>query len=196
MRPKLAVSISGQPPDCHKTRVVTRLPDGNLQYGECYYLRLRVENSGKKRAELVEVFVGELQKLEAAGVFSPDTSFAPMRLKWSYADTPELSGISPNTHRHCDVAHIIDPAVRKTFPGEHSFAPGFAKDDETILSMALEFLSQTMNYLRAPGTYRLLLVVGAANAAPVSKTLEINLIGTWYADEQKMLKDGIGVRFV
>jgi hypothetical protein len=196
VHPTLCVTISGQPPDCHKTGILTQLPDGNLQFGECYYIRLRIKNEGKKRAELAEVLVTELQKQDASGKFCPITAFAPMRLMWSYARTPELPGISPDTLRHCDVAHIIQPGVRKKFRGEDPFAPEFAKDNEAILSLDLEARSLTGNYLHPPGTYRLVLVVSAANAASVRKTLEIKLTGTWYTHEQKMLQDGIGTRLL
>ena len=46
----------------------------------------------------------------------------------------------------------------------------------------------------SPGTYRLLITVAAANAEPVTKTLEITLTGDWYDEQDEMLGRGIIVR--
>jgi len=46
------------------------------------------------------------------------------------------------------------------------------------------------------GKYRLVIIVAAANAKPVEKTLEISLTGDWYDDEQRMFQEGVGVRIL
>ena len=52
----------------------------------------------------------------------------------------------------------------------------------------------TLSYLVPFGTYRLVIVVSAANAKPVTKTLEITVQGDWYDDEGQMLKEGLAVQ--
>jgi hypothetical protein len=46
------------------------------------------------------------------------------------------------------------------------------------------------------GTYRLKLVLGAANARPKEYELEVSFQGRWHDDEAEMLRDGFGLRIV
>jgi len=66
-------------------------------------------------------------------------------------------------------------------------------DDKTIFALDVEAKPNTLSDLLAPGVYRLEILIGAPNAAPKSKILEISLTGYWYPDEQKMFSDGIGI---
>jgi len=56
--------------------------------------------------------------------------------------------------------------------------------------------SYMLNHLLPPGIYRLSIVVAAANAKPLTKTLEIHLNGQWYDMESKMLEEGISIRLL
>lgn len=153
---------------------------------DVYCLRLRVSNSGKQRAESVEVIAAELKEKQADGTFSEVETFLPMNLLWSYYRQVFLPAISPETYKHCDLARIIDPKERKSFPGEHKTWANVSPE-KTVLSFDTVVKPDTQSYLVPMGTYHLKIIVAAANAKPIEKTWEIILTGDWYDDEKEML---------
>ena len=159
-----------------------------------YYLRLRVVNNGNDKAESVELFAAELSRQKADGTFDRVNSFLPMNLVWSHYGGVFLSAISPDTYKHCDLGHIVDPKMRDRVPIEKKpWTDDEVAHDDAILSLNTAVLPHTKSYLIRPGVYRLVVILAAANAKPFRKTLEINLTGDWYDDEEKMLAEGIGI---
>lgn len=195
-RPKLTLSITLAPPDCHKTQLtfvgIAAPPI------DCYYLRIWVKNEGKTRAEAVQVFAAGLAKKAADGSFRRVESFLPMNLKWSHAQVqtsgPEIfaEGISPGMGKHCDLGRIAHPNS-KVVLGEN--LPG-VPEENAILILELEIQPNTRSHLVPPGTYLLELRVAGANCSPVSKTLEFTLTGQWFDEESRMFRDGFGLRMV
>ena len=122
-------------------------------------------------------------------------SFLPKNLVWSHFRKMLLPAISPDTYKHCDLGHILHPEGRKTIPGEHTTWPNVLQD-KTILSLDTVVKPYTQSYLLPFGTYRLTIIVAAANAKAQRQTLEIALTGDWYDDEEKMLGEGIGIRLL
>jgi len=195
-RPKLSASIDVAPPDCHKTVLKSFDRQGHvIDAADCYYLRLRVGNSGNQRAEMVEVFASELSKRQVDGSFKRMDSFLPMNLVWSHIRRPFLDAISPGMEKLCDLGHIVEPEKRPRFGMEDNPQLGVPAD-QTIFSFDVATKSFTMSHLIPPGKYRLLLLIAAANTKPVSKTLEIVVTGNWYDDESRMLGEGIGIRML
>ena len=211
LRPILKVSISVAPPDSHKTKYHFTTEQwitsgsspvysetGKIEISretDAYYFRLRIENSGNHKAESVEVFATELSRRQADGLFKVVDSFLPMNLAWSHVHWIFFPAISPDTYKHCDLAHIINPQMRSAIQLEDSTWPNISPE-KTILSFDTIVKPYTKNFLVPPGTYRLVISVAAANSKPVNKTLEITLTGDWYDDEQKMLGEGIGIRML
>lgn len=207
LRPILSVSISLNPPDCHKTELhfvtegQTKPPQGPSKKDKAsvsrqtdvYYFRLRIANLGNQKAESVEVIASELSRRVADGTFKAVGSFLPMNLLWTNIHTMFLPAISPGTFKHCDLVHVINPKMRKLIPMEDNTWPNVSQD-ETILSFDTAFKPFAKNYLVCPGTYRLTLIVAAANSKPVKKVLGIRLTGDWYDEEQKMFGEGIGIK--
>jgi len=168
MRPKLDIVLDARPPDCHKTWMKSYNPDGTInRQVECYYLRLRVKNSGNHRAELVEVFATGLEKQQADDSFSKVESFLPLNLRWSHISKAFVDAISPEMEKHCDIGHIIDPAQRATLLMEDD--PSVGVPDRTLLSFDFVVKPHTMSHLIPPGKYRLSLLIGASNTKPVKK---------------------------
>jgi hypothetical protein len=160
----------------------------------CYYFRLWVDNHGKTRAERVQVFATKLHRLGADGKFVEDKHFLPLNLRWSHSeDHPEVfaEGISPHMGKHCDLGRIIDPEKRADFAD----IEGFAKE-KCLFELAVEFPSATRSHLLQPGVYRLELKIAAGNVAPIDKTVELNVTGNWFDEEEVMFRDGIGLRLV
>ena len=119
-----------------------------------------------------------------------------MNLRWALSQpasgVPEIfaSGISPHMGKHCDLGHIIDPKLRAII-GEN--LPNIS-ESQAILVLDLEVPPSSLSHLISQGQYRLELKIAAANSTPVTKTTEINLTGQWYAAENKMFSDGIGLK--
>ena len=199
-RPILDVSTILEPPHCDMTtlRYTTQRTAPTYAEAKCYYFRLWVENQGKTRADRVQVFVAKLFRRAADGKFKEDTHFLPMNLRWSHVQAPGggpevyAEGISPQMGKHCDIGHIIEPAHR----AECGEALPRVSPTSTLFALDLEVYPNTLSHLLAPGTYRLALRIAAANSLPVTKTLEVTVTGKWFDNEQQMLQDGIGLRFV
>jgi hypothetical protein len=197
-RPVLKARILLAPPDCHKTEltIVNQAIQQIVGRWPCYYFRLWVENTGTQRAEQVQVFAAGLSRRQADGTFKPETQFLPMNLRWAHSqqrpEGPEIFalGISPGMGKHCDLGHIPHPEMRKETNESLPNVP----TDQTILSLDLEVAPNTRSHLIAPGVYRLLLRLAAANSRPVEKTIEITITGQWHGDETRMFSDGIGLR--
>lgn len=70
-RPSLDATIRLSAPDCHKTEMTFSNLKTNeiVARGECYYLRIWVENKGNLRADRVQVFAAKLLRQHADGVF-------------------------------------------------------------------------------------------------------------------------------
>ncbi len=199
MRPRLAVSIEPHPPDCQKIKFgrEVQLDDGvSYPTVDAYQFRLRVENEGNGKAESVEVVAQHLSKRQVDGqTFKPDPSFLPVNLLWTHLREPFYPVISRHTPKHCDLAHICHPSEREKIPFEQKTWPD-VEPSRAILSLDTHVRSYTLSHLVPPGVYPLSIVVAAANAKPVPKTLEIHLSGKWYDMESQMLEEGISIRLL
>jgi hypothetical protein len=188
-RPELDVAISMKPPDC--LMVPTKPSQDSVIVANGYYLRMRVINEGKRRAQDVEVFASSLRKRQVDGTFKEVDSFSPMNLVWTHYGESVLPGISPKAYRHCGIGNILDPAARHQF--EVQDLPDHPRD-ETLLRLNVAFASYTKFYLLEPGQYKLGIEITAANSEPVNRILEITLRGRWFDEADKMAEDGVGVR--
>jgi hypothetical protein len=196
MKPKLEVSIDLKPPDCLKIPMNIFNKSGQVVDSiDTYYLRLRVTNNGNQKAEKVEVFASKLLEEQKNGQWREVSSFLPMNLVWASDHSVFYEMISPKMHRHCDLAHIMDPQKRMLLPDENKTWSGIPPY-KTILSFDTHAKPSTLSYLHPMGRYRIVVVVGAANAKPIEKTLEIMLEGSWYNDEDKMFGQGIKVKLI
>jgi len=163
-----------------------------IEETDAYYFRLRIENKGNTKAENVEVFAAKLEQL-CNGEFEPVNSFLPMNLKWSHVDWMFFPAISPHTYKHCDLAHIINPEKRYHVDLEDKSFDNVGPE-KTLVSFDTFIQSYTKNYLICPGTYRLLLIIAAANSNSNEQWVRIIFNeGYWIDDEQEMLKKGIRI---
>lgn len=194
--PKLDAEVNLEPPDCHKTYFgSSSQEEGGVIAVPTYYFRIRVLNSGNRKAENVEVFAAELLRRQADGTFATVESFLPMNLTWSHIRKLFFPAISPDMYKHCDLAHIIKPNQRDRIPNETKQWPNVSTKD-TILSIDTVVKSFSLSHLQPPGVYRIKLVFAAENAKRVDKTLEFSLTGNWYDDENEMFRDGVGLKVI
>lgn len=154
----------------------------------CFYFSLRIGNRGTKSADAVEVAVSDLhRKIHDRWVVVRRYS---LNLTWAYRGTPRLTTLAPQTDRFCNIGHVIDPGVRVHFLNENK--PDFDRS-ETVLSLDLEAQPNHGIHLLPPGTYRLNLLVAAANHRPIRRVLTIDLSGSWHSDLSAMLSQGIRI---
>lgn len=192
-KPELGLCFRPYPPDCQKGVVV--MPNGDR--GDCYYPRLLVKNSGRTRAEHVQVFAEKLMRRGSDQSFKDVEGFLPMNLRWTHDQGPPgrpeifAHGISPEMGKHCELGHVLDPPLRVRIDGPEN-SP-ISKPDTTILCLALEVITSTTTHLIFPGEYRLQLRVAAANAKPITSMVEITNTGDWFTEENKMFTDGLRI---
>jgi hypothetical protein len=184
-KPELRASITLSPPDCHKTII-----RGSDVAADCYYLRLWIENVGKTRAEIIQVFVAKLLRESANRSFREVSAFLPMNLTWSHEGGIFAAGISPTMGKHCDLGRVIDPQHRKHFGDDLEDVP----DDQTILALDLEFKPNTKSHLIRRGTYQFHLKIAGSNCAVVNKTIELTIAGSWFIAEERMFTEGLGIK--
>lgn len=192
-RPKLGIRIMPEPPDCLFSPMTVSAEGALVWSGNSYWLRLWIQNTGMFRAEQVQVFASTLLKRDANREFKPVGDFIPMNLRWSNARdwrNPEIfaQGISRNMGKHCDLCSISDPAnptdELKGYKGQ------------CVAALQLEVYPTGNRHRLPPGDYVLELIVGAANADPVTIHLGLNLTGKWSPDPAVMFRDHLGVKIV
>lgn len=187
--PTLQILLENRPPDCHLT-TLTNLRTG--AQASCYYFRLRVRNSGNASAETVEVFVEEIHRRRADGTFERWQDFLPLNLVWTHYGQPYFPKIPPQTYKHCELGHIVDPSLRQQFAGEDHPSLGVSQS-QAVMCLDLIVRPATGTHLIRPGVYRLVVVAVAANANAIRRTIDLNLTGNWFADESRMFREGIGL---
>jgi hypothetical protein len=187
-RPKFQLSVKTEPPDCVLVPLIK--PDGCCA-ATAVYLRLWVENIGNATGRNVEVYAQQLRLKRSDERWERVSTFPPMNLKWANVGTVYFPSIAPAMGKHCDVAHITDPSCRDQF-GEDS--PQLDQNSKST-SLVFELMAAPSHrgHIVGPGSYELDLLVAADNVRPRRATLSISLQGTWYGDEERMLRDGVGI---
>jgi hypothetical protein len=187
-RPKFRVSIKTEPPDC--IAVPFNKPDGTI-IANSVYLRLWIDNFGNATAKNAEVYAKELRRRRADGEWERVDAFPPTNLTWSNVRLMYFPIIAPKMGKHCDLAHIADPAQRHLLRED---APKLGLTvQQTSMAFDLTAVPNHRGHIVGPGKYRLSILVAAENARPIERTVAISLRGSWYADEAQMLRDGVGV---
>ena len=169
---------------------VSNLLTGQVKSWPCYYFRIWVKNTGKARAEKVQVFMSRLWRQHADKSFHEEERFDPMNLKWAHDHLLFAEAISPRMGKHCDFFHINSPEMRSA-----GAAPNLpdVPADETLIEFDTEVTPNNFGNLISKGTYRAELLIAGANVGPISKTFEITLRGEWHDNAKQMFADGVGV---
>jgi hypothetical protein len=160
---------------------------------DTHYFRLRVRNTGRGRAEMVEVFALELTRQQENGSFRKVDKFLPQNLLWTHINQTHYPVLSRGMEKNCDLGFIQDPARRSA---EDSRLLGIG-NREASFDFSLQVPTFTLNHVITAGTYRLSLAVAAANSkTPVLFTLEMVFSGNWFDDHQQMRERAIQVRLL
>jgi hypothetical protein len=187
-RPVFNASIKTEPPDC--VAVPMTRPDGTF-VTNCVYLRLWIENTGNATAKNAEVYAKQLRRQRADGTWERLSSFPPMNLRWADFHMMYFPSISPEMGKHCDLGHIVDPACRHLL-NEDRPSLGLT-DQQASLTFDLMAAPNHRGHIIGPGEYQLDILIAAENARPSKRMVTISIRGPWYAEEARMLRDGVGV---
>lgn len=196
-RPKLDVSIRPDPPDCMMLRWGQQESvESGIQVSTkpIYYLRIRVENTGKRKAESVQIRVTKVMKKQLDGKYAISEEFPPMNLHWANSHQVFLPTIHPNTYEHCDLAHILRPSDRGMLFEQRTWDG--VDPNKTILSVDTADKSYSLPHLLPPGSHRLHITISSADTKPLQKIVEVDLSGQWYDDEKTMRSQGVAVRLL
>jgi len=154
-----------------------------------------VENAGYQAAVDVEVYAKGLRRLESDGKWQRVETFPPMNLVWADVGGLHVASMAPQTGRHCDLGHIMDPANRQYAAKELNPKLNLTAA-QTSFTFALAVQPNHKGDIIPPGTYRLDVVVAARNARTLLATLGVAVDGRWFKTDTEMLADGIYVYVV
>jgi hypothetical protein len=164
---------------------------GGRWIGDCYLIRIKVENKGRTRAEKVQVSAMKLAKRGLDNNFADLPTTLPFNMRWSNgppaAPVIALDGISRDMWAFCDIVSLCDPA------NPYQRRPAGAAATETVGQLQLEFDLPDEWHLLAPGAYRLTLKIGAANAEPIDRIVEFTHDGIWTQNDVAMRRDHLVV---
>jgi len=81
-KPKLDATCTKEAPWTARTPIIVHDGQGAVLWtGDAYYVRIKVGNSGKTRAEKVQVYAAKLAKLGADNKFADIPTFLPLNMK-------------------------------------------------------------------------------------------------------------------
>lgn len=191
-KPRLEATSDKETPST--VRMPTIVHDGRgtvLWSGECYFVRVKVENTGRSRAEKVQVGAIALAKRGLDNKFEDVPTILPLNMRWANSPptgaTVILDGISPRMSAFCDVVSLCDPA------NPHQKKPADTPAGTTVGQLQLEVEPFADWNLLPPGAYRLTLRIAAANAEPVDKILVFEHKGNWLQNDADMRRDCLAV---
>jgi hypothetical protein len=189
-KPKLEITCRDEPPWTARTPLFMGDGGGSLLWtGDSYWVRVKVENKGRTRAEKVQVSVSKLYYSPGhEESYSEDSrQHFPLNLRWSHYHVPLLDGISPKMAALCDVIALSDPA-NPSWPKPPNTPP-----NTTIGRLQLEVdLPPEFHSLR-PGRWKLYLRIAAANAKPIDKALLFSHTGEWREHDADMRRECLRV---
>ncbi len=168
-KPRLDALINTDPPCCVRAERMQIL-EGSLERPH-YALRLRITNNGNAQATDVEVYAKSLERKNGHGKFESVVNFDGIYLV-------SLDTLNPKMPKYRDLARVFCKDHLPTSVYSHLNAP--AEDylgNRTVMDLAPP--AGGWGQVFGPGIYRLTIVLGAANASPIEKALEIKVTGTW-----------------
>jgi hypothetical protein len=195
-KPKLKVTCTKEVPETVKVPITVwqgKWPGGGggRWNGDCYFVRIKVENKGRTRAEKVQVSAMKLAKCGLDNKFADLPTTLPFNMKWSNGPptgpVTVLDGISRDMWAFCDIVSLCAPA------NTYQRLPTGTPATETVGQLQLEFDLPDEWHLLASGTYRLTLKIGAANAEPIDKIFEFKHDGIWTSNDVAMRRDHLVV---
>jgi len=166
----------------------------NMGIVPVFYLRLRIENTGKRKAENVQIRVTHIETKQPNGDYEIRHEFPSMNLRWS------MRPIQPNSDEYCPFAYVIKPSDRHSAYMKETQALEDktweqVDPNKTILSLDVDRL-WFKPHLLPVGLHRFHIRLSSDDTKPQRKIIEVNLSGEWYDDEEAMRGSGATVRLI
>ena len=182
-KPALDIDVRAERPFAEKTWF-----DANT---EVYYFRLAVTNTGRKAAENVQVYAHAVRRKKLDRKYEAVDRFTPMAMRWTHKGVGTLPYLLPDMPpAYCDLGHISDPARKGGTFESLDDVPA----DQTVFVLETEVNPKSKGNLLGPGEYYIYLKVAASNCPPRDFKVKIKTPkGQWFADEDRMFRDGIGL---
>lgn len=199
-KPNIDIIFDLSSSDCYQNELQQEEKGKAINTINFFKYRLRIINKGTRPAKNVEVIIQDIMK-KKGGKFYLIDSFLSDNLNWnSFSLGPNTEAktyydfIFPNTFKHCELGHILDPKKRYLIPSENNSKLPIQVKDETIFSFNVARRYNNLYYLVAPGIYRIKVLVAGENFKSLKKEYEIEITGKWFEDEERMLSDGVKVK--
>jgi len=203
-KPKIDIKFELRPPDCFKSQIIHQQSKQIGQKVEIrrekfymFYYRLRIINNGKSPVKYVEVTIRDIRKKKGNSFERLDFALDD-NLDWfsssliqGRANIMYYKFISPNTFKHCELGHILDPSKRNLVPFEDN---KLFREDETIFSFNVMTRYLSLYHLIEPGIYRFKISVAGENFDALEKEYEMEITGKWSENEDKMLNEGLKLK--
>lgn len=186
-KPKFSLEAKSELPNCRSTSL-TNTANGEV-IAQAIYLGCSVRNVGNITALRVEVFARELRRKRADRTWEVVRTFPATNLTWGFIDAPYFPQIAPGASRVCNIARITDP-TRRELVGDHT---AVLEKGKTGLAFMLMVQPNHGGHIVSYGEYELDVEVVARNAEMAHFTVALTVSGTWYADESRMLREGVGI---
>lgn len=204
--PELKASIVKESPYCRMAQRGIGFASGSgVGYisKPAYELRLRIENTGTRRAENVQVNLVAVHAIRSLGTPDEYPMLTTRNLTWVRTESGQnlvfMPVLQQGCPEYCQLAHIFSPRDRGARPPSVLFAfeidESKASDDKTLLSLDIADRSYDLAHLLGPGTYQFRVIVSADNAKPVEISFRIALTGLWCDEEAQMQRKGIDLAF-
>lgn len=205
-KPNIDIEFELRPPDCFRSQIIhteQKQIEKNVMRIDrivfyMFYYRLRIINNGKSPAKNVEITIRDVRKKKGD---SFDRIDFPLDDNLDWFSSSLIRGkpsimyytfIFPNTFKHCELGHIIDPSKRHLVSFENK--PKLPNKDETIFSFNVITKYHSLYHLVEPGTYRVKVLVAGENFRSLEKEYELEVTGKWFENEERMLSDGLKLK--
>lgn len=173
-KPKLEISFDMDSADA------VIMPMKNSQTGEIigngFWIRLKITNTGNYRAENVEVYLDNLERLNEDGKYNRVDSFIPLNLLWSNLLIYEMLHINPSIPKHCDLCSM-------------RWGKDFSKTEENRLMLETVVQPNNNGSILIPGTYRLEILLSTTNSKVSKHRIELFFTGKVSMDKSEMIKN-------
>ncbi|GAG61482.1 unnamed protein product [marine sediment metagenome] len=199
-KPNIDIKFDLSSSDCYQNVLQQVEKEKAIDTINFFKYRFRIINKGTRPAKNVEVIIQDIMKKKGGNFYRID-SFLSDNLNWnSFSLGPKTEAkiyydfIFPNTFKHCELGHILDPEKRHLIPSENNSKLPIQVKDETIFSFNVARRYNNLYYLVAPGIYKIKVLVAGENFKSIEKEYELEVTGKWYKDEERMLSDGVKVK--
>ena len=200
LKPNIDIEFDLSSSDCYHNELQQEEKGKAINTINFFKYRLRIINKGTRPAKNVEVIIRDIMK-KKGGNFYPIDSFLSDNLNWnSFSLGPNTEAkiyydfIFPNTFKHCELGHILDPKKRYLIPSENNLKLPIEEKDETIFSFNVARRYNNLYYLVAPGIYKIKVLVAGENFKLLEKEYEFEVTGKWSEDEGIMLNKGLKLK--